>query len=54
MDGEINSQNDNFIQFLSRQILMLLNVTNPSKSTVELCYMCPRRLNGPPAVTLTK
>ena len=24
------------------------------KSTVELGYMCPRGLSGPPAVTLTK
>ena len=28
--------------------------TNQSKSTVELGYMCPRGLAGPPAVTLTK
>ena len=27
---------------------------NQPKSTVELCYMCPRGLSGPPAVTLTK
>ena len=31
-----------------------LNATNQSKSTVELGYMCPRGLSGPPAVTLTK
>ena len=28
--------------------------TNQPKSTVELCYMCPRGLTGPPTVTLTK
>ena len=33
---------------------MLLNATNQPKSAVELGYMCPRGLNGPPAVTLTK
>ena len=33
---------------------MLSNATNQSKSTVELGYMCPRGLLGPPAVTLTK
>ena len=27
---------------------------NQPKSTVELCYMCPRGLTGPPPVTLTK
>ena len=31
-----------------------LNATNQPKSTVELGYMCPRGLVGPPAVTLTK
>ena len=29
-------------------------VINPQKSTLELCYMCPRGLTGPPAVKLTK
>ena len=32
---------------------MLSNATNQPKSTVELGYMCPRGLTGPPAVTLT-
>ena len=30
------------------------NATNQPKSTVELGYMCPRGLLGPPEVTLTK
>ena len=30
---------------------MLSNATNQPKSTVELGYMCPRGLTGPPAVT---
>ena len=38
----------------TRKILMLSNDTNQPKSTVELGYMCPRGLTGPPAVTLTK
>ena len=29
---------------------MLSNATNQPKSTVELGYMCPRGLSGPPAV----
>ena len=29
---------------------MLSNATNQPKSTVELGYMCPRGLLGPPAV----
>ena len=33
---------------------MLSNATNQPKSTVELGYMCPRGLTGPPAVTLSK
>ena len=35
---------------------MLSNATNQPKSTVDLefGYMCPRRLSGPSAVTLTK
>ena len=36
------------------EILMLSNATNQPKSTVELGYMCPRGLTGPPAVILTK
>ena len=33
---------------------MLSNATNQPKSTVELGYMCPRGLTGPPAAALTK
>ena len=33
---------------------MLSNATNQPKSTLELGYMCPRGLSGPPSVTLTK
>ena len=33
---------------------MLTNATNQPKSTLELGYMCPRGLSGPPVVTLTK
>ena len=33
---------------------MLSNATSQPKLTVELGYMYPRGLNGPPAVTLTK
>ena len=29
---------------------MLLNATNQPKSIVELSYMCPRGLSGPPTV----
>ena len=43
-----------FLSILTRKILMLSNATNQPKSTVELGYMCPRGLLGPPAVTLTK
>ena len=43
-----------FQSILTRKILMLSNATNQPKSTVELGYMCPRGLTGPPAVTLTK
>ena len=43
-----------FLSILIRKILMLSNATNQPKSTVELGYMCPRGLSGPPAVTLTK
>ena len=50
-DGVLNPQNYNFKQ--TRKILMLSNATNQPKSTVELGYMCPRGLSGPPAVTLT-
>ena len=53
-DGVINPQNYNCSQFSSRKILMLSKATNQPKSTVELGYMCPRGLLGPPAVILTK
>ena len=43
-----------FQTILPRKILMLSNVTNQPELTVELGYMCPRGLTGPPAVTLTK
>ena len=43
-----------FQTILTRTILMLSNATNQPRSTVELGYMCPRGLSGPPAVTLTK
>ena len=53
-DSVINLQNYHFNQILTQKILMLSNATNQPKSTVELGYMCPRELTGPPAVTLTK
>ena len=43
-----------FQSILTQKILMLPNATNQPKSIVELGYMCPRGLSGPPAVTLTK
>ena len=43
-----------FHSILTRKIFMLSNATNQPKSTVELGYMCPQGLLGPPAVTLTK
>ena len=43
-----------FLSILTQKILMLSNATNQPKSTVELGYMCPRGLLGPPAVILTK
>ena len=43
-----------FQTILTRKFWMLSNATNQPKSTVELGYMCPRGLTGPPAVTLTK
>ena len=53
-DGVINPQNYNFNEFKTRKIWCSQNTTNQPKSTVELGYMCPRGLLGPPAVTLTK
>ena len=43
-----------FRWILTQKIKMLSNATNQPKSTVELDYMCPRGLTGPPAVLLTK
>ena len=45
-----------FQGILNTENLMLStqNATNQPKSTVELGYMFPRGLIGPPAVTLTK
>ena len=53
-DGVLNPQKLQFLTILILKILMLSNATNQPKSTVELGYMCPRGLTGPPAVTLTK
>ena len=53
-DGVINPQNYNFNQILTQKLFMLSNATNQPMSTVELGYMCPRGLTGPPAVTPTK
>ena len=55
-DGVINPQNYNCnpINFKHGKFLCSPNATNQPKSTVELGYMCPRGLTGPPAVTLTK
>ena len=41
-----------FQTHLTRKIVMLSNATNQPKLTVELDYMCPRGLTGPPAMTL--
>ena len=54
MDGVINQKNYKFNQFETQNIKMLSNATNKLKSTAGLGYMCPRRLSGLPAVTLTK
>ena len=40
-----------FQSIFKTEILMLPNATNQPKLTVELGYMCPRGLPGPPAVT---
>ena len=53
-DGVINPQNYNFNEFGYGKYWCSQNATNQPKSTVELGYMCPRGLTGPPAVTLTK
>ena len=43
-----------FSIYFNTENLMLSNATNRPKSTVELGYMCPRGLSGPPSVTFTK
>ena len=43
-----------FQTILTRKILMFSNATNQPRSTLELGYMCPRGLSGPPAVALNK
>ena len=53
-DGVINPQKYNFNEFWYGKFWCSQNATNQPKSTVELGYMCPRGLSGPPAVTLTK
>ena len=53
-DGVTNPQNYNFYQFKHSKLRCSQNATNQPKSTVELGYMCPRGLLGPPAVTLAK
>ena len=53
-DGVINQQNYNFNLIWYGKFWCSQNATNQPKSTVELGYMYPRRLTGPPAVVLTK
>ena len=53
-DGVINPNNYNFYQSEHGKLWCSQNATNQPRSTVELGYMCPRGLLGPPAVTLTK
>ena len=53
-DGAINPQYYNLQQFYRKNFWCSQNATNQPKSTVELGYMCPRGLSGPPEVTLTK
>ena len=50
----INSKTYNLNEFNYGKFWCYQNAMNKPKSTVELGYMCPRRLTGPPAVTLTK
>ena len=47
-DGVINPQNYNFNQFRYGTFKCSQNATHLPKSTVELGYMCPRGLTGPP------
>ena len=49
-DCVINPQNYNFNQFLHGKFLCSQNATNQLQSTIELGYMCPQGLTGPPAV----
>ena len=49
-----NPQNYNPNQIEHGEFRCSQNATNKPKSTVELGYMCPRGLTGPPAVTLFK
>ena len=54
-DGVINPQIYNFYQYLLRgKFWCSKNATNQPRSTVEICYMCPRGLSSPTALTLTK
>ena len=53
-DGVINPQNYNLNEFYYGEFGCSQRTTNQPKSTVEVGYMCPRGLTGPPAVTLTK
>ena len=53
-DDVINQQNYNFNQFLYGKFCCSQKATNQPKSNVELFYMCPRGLTGPPAVKLIK
>ena len=54
-DGVINPTKLQFQSILNTKNLdALKNATNQPKSTAEFGYMCPRRLYGPPALTLTK
>ena len=53
-DVAINPQNYNFSQFKHGIFWGSQNATNQLMSTIELGYMCPRGVTGPPAVTLTK
>ena len=53
-DDVISPQIYNISQFQHGNMLMLSNATNQPKSNVELGYICPRGLSGPPAMTLTK
>ena len=53
-DGVINPKNYNFNKFKYGNFLCSQNATSQPKSTVELGYMCQRKLSGAPTVTLSK